>query len=125
MRDLASDVMEEMDPELLQFIKEHVVTFIRWDLIRFFHENPYTWDTAENLARYIGRASEEIQAEARQMATEGLLRQTTLRGQTIYALTDDPHWLRLISALVEATREQTFRMKLVYHILRAISTIFG
>jgi hypothetical protein len=29
--------------------------FCQWDLVRFFHENPYTTDTADNIARYLGR----------------------------------------------------------------------
>jgi hypothetical protein len=34
-------------------------------------------------------------------------------------LIDDADILRLISHLVEAAHDRTFRMKLVYHILRA------
>lgn len=114
-----SDVMEEMDPQLLQFIKDHVTTFTRWDTIRFFYENPHTQDTAENLARYVGRSPEIICREADEMAQEGIF-QAEKRGEhTIYVLTNDPDARQLIAQLVEAARDRTFRMKLVYHILRA------
>jgi len=48
-------LMADLDPELLTFLKGTVNTFVKWDLVRFFHENPHTTDTAENIARYAGR----------------------------------------------------------------------
>jgi hypothetical protein len=116
---LLSDIMEEMDPDVLTFIKEHISSFTRWDVIRFLHENPNTEDTAENLARFVGRAPNVIVAEAREMAEEGILQAETATGQTIYCLTTDAQRRQLIADLVEAARDRTFRMKLVYHILRA------
>jgi hypothetical protein len=116
---LMSDIMDEMDPRVLSFIRHHVTTFTRWDMIRFFHENPHTQDTAENLARYVGRSPELIQQEVQEMVAEGILR-TFSRGQhTVYLLTDEADTRQLIRDLVEAARDRSFRMKLVYHILRA------
>jgi hypothetical protein len=116
---LLSDIMEEMDPGVLAFIKEHISSFTRWDVIRFLHENPNTEDTAENLARFVGRAPHVIVGEAREMAEEGILQAETTSGQTIYRLTTDAQLCQLIANLVEAAHDRTFRMKLVYHILRA------
>ena len=116
---LLSDIMEEMDPDVLVFIKEHISSFTRWVVIRFLHENPNTEDTAENLARFVGRAPHVIAGEAREMAEEGILRAETASGHTIYRLTTDAQMRQLIADLVEAARDRTFRMKLVYHILRA------
>ena len=114
-----SDIMDEMDPRVLEFIKNHVTTFTRWDTIRFFHENPNTQDTAENLARYVGRSPAVIRQEAQKMAEEGIFRYIKQGKHTVYLLTSDPDKRRLIANLVEAARDRTFRMKLVYHILRA------
>jgi hypothetical protein len=116
---LLSDIMEEMDPSVLTFIREHISSFTRWDVIRFLHENPNTEDTAENIARFVGRAADVIVEEAREMAEEGILQAETTAGQTIYRLTSDAQMRQLIGDLVEAARDRTFRMKLVYHILRA------
>jgi hypothetical protein len=110
---LMSDIMDEMDPRVLEFIKSHITTFTRWDTIRFFHENPNTQDTAENLARYVGRSPAVIRQEAQEMAGEGIFRSVKQGKHTVYLKR------RLIANLVEAARDRTFRMKLVYHILRA------
>ena len=116
---LVSDIMEEMDPRVLEFIKQHVTSFTRWDTIRFLHENPNTRDTAENLAKYVGRAAHVIAEEAESMAETGLLQKESRGKHTIYWLTGDADTRKLIASLVEAARDRTFRMKLVYHILRA------
>ena len=116
---LMSDLMEDMDPRVLEYIKHHVTSFTRWDTLRFLHENPHTRDTAENLARYVGRASHVIAEEAERMAQEGLLQSEPRGRHTVYWLTDDADLRQLVASLVEAARDRTFRMKLVYHILRA------
>ena len=116
---LFSDIMEEMDPDVLTFIREHISSFTRWDVIRFLHENPNTEDSAENLARFVGRAPPVIVDETREMAEEGILEADAATGQTIYRLTSDVRLRERIADLVEAARDRTFRMKLVYHILRA------
>ena len=52
-----------MPDNLLEFVKSKVTSFIKWDLIRFFHENPNTVDTAENIARYAGRHITAVEPE--------------------------------------------------------------
>jgi len=116
---LVSDIMNEMDPSMLEFIKKHVTTFTRWDIIKFFYENVNTHDTAANLARYIGRSESVVEQEAGVLATDGILKAVKQGEHTVYMLTDDPDMRKLIAGLVETARERTFRMKLVYHILRA------
>lgn len=116
---LMSDIMDEMDSDVLAFIKRHVVSFTRWDLIRFFHENPNTWDTAENLARYIGRRVDKVAEELDPMVSEGILSRSLQDDDSIYSLTQEASVLDVIGRLIGASRDRTFRMKLVYHILRA------
>lgn len=116
---LMSDIMEEMDQRVLEFIKSHVTSFTRWDTIRFLSENPHTRDTAENLARYVGRAPQVIQVEAKELSEEGILAAETTGGHTVYSLTEDDDVRQLVASLVTSARDRTFRMKLVYHILRA------
>ena len=116
---LMSDIMDEMKPDVLAFIKEHIVSFTRWDLIRLFHENPNIWDTAENLARYVGRRVEKVTEELGPMVAEGILSQSLQNDDVVYSLTQEADTLHIVGRLVEASQDRTFRMKLVYHILRA------
>ena len=116
---LMSDIMDEMDPRVLDFIKQHVTTFTRWDMLKFFHENPNTQDSADNLARYVGRSPDVIRQEAQEMAEEGIFRAVKQGRHTVYLLTDNAEVRDLVSSLVEGSHDRSFRMKLVYHILRA------
>jgi hypothetical protein len=116
---LMSDIMEDMEPGVLSFIRRHVRSFPRWDLLKFLYHNQGTRDTVENLARYIGRQVERVEAEVTLMTKEELLCRDEQGSDVVYALTQDPETLALIGQLVSASQDRTFRMKLVYHILRA------
>lgn len=116
---LMSDIMEDMEPDMLSFIKRHVRSFTRWDLLKFLYQNPGAWDTARNLATCVGRRAERVEAEVIQMAQEGLLRQDERGSEAVYTLAQEPETLGLVERLVSESRDRTFRMKLVYHILRA------
>jgi hypothetical protein len=63
--DLSRRLMDDMDPEVLEFLKTTVNSFIKWDLVIFFFENPHTTDTIDNVARYIGRDSTVIRRSGR------------------------------------------------------------
>lgn len=114
-----SDIVEEMDSRTLAFIKKYLTSFTRWDLIRFFAENIHTYDTAEGLAKHTGRPVSLVQQEAANLAADGILTVSAEDENRVYALTLDPDVRRIASELVQAAQERTFRMKLVYHILRA------
>ena len=60
--DFTTRLMNDMDPPLLDLVKTKVNSFIKWDLVRFLRENPNTADTAENIAKYVGRNATEKKA---------------------------------------------------------------
>jgi len=66
--ELSGRLAADMDPQLLQFLTEKVDSFVKWDLLRFFHENPHTTDTAQNIARYAGRNPELVRADLAALA---------------------------------------------------------
>ncbi|MCK4471807.1 MAG: hypothetical protein KAW49_08490, partial [Anaerolineae bacterium] len=70
--DLAGRLMADMDPRLLEFLQAKINSFVKWDLVRFFHDNPHTTDTAGNIARYAGRSVETIRPELAELAQGGV-----------------------------------------------------
>lgn len=118
--DLVGRVMADMDPELLNFLRTRVNSFVKWDLIRFFGENPYTTDTAENIARYAGRNVETTQAELAELAAQGVLVEQRLGEMTVYSLSSDPEVRRFIWRFLEASNDRQFRVKAIYHIIRGM-----
>ncbi len=119
--DLAARLMGDMAPQLLEFLKTKVNTFVKWDLVRFFHENPNTTDTAENIARYAGRDVSIIETELDELVATGVLtRQRISDTLTVYSLADDPAMRSLVEQFVLACDDRQFRVKAIYHIIRGM-----
>ena len=116
--DLTSRLMADMNPQLLEFLQKKVNSFVKWDLVRFFHDNPHTTDTADNIARYAGRSAEVICTELAELAQDGLLEENQLGDMTIYSLVPDPQTRELLEQFVKASDDRQFRVKAIYHIIR-------
>ncbi len=116
--DLTGRLMADMDPRLLRFLRETIDSFVKWDLIRFFHDNPYTTDTARNIARYAGRTDQAIRDDLAELAESGVLVESELGDMTVYSLTEDPELRELLDEFVEASDDRQFRVKAIYHIIR-------
>ena len=118
--DLATRLMDDMDPHLLTFIRERVNTFVKWDLVRFFHDNPHTVDTAANIARYTGREVGTIQADLTELVESEVLQLSHVGGQAVYKLHTDRTTRTLIERFVRACEDRQFRVKAIYHVIRGM-----
>lgn len=116
----ASRLMDDMDPVMLDFLQEKVNSFIKWDMVRFFHDNPHAADTVENIARYTGRDVRTITDELTGLVETGVLEQTELSGQTIYMLAADARMRDLVNTFVRACDDRIFRVKAIYHVIRSM-----
>jgi hypothetical protein len=118
--DFTAKLMNDMDPALLDFVKSKVNSFIKWDLIRFFHENPHTTDSAENIARYTGRHVDAVQPELDGLVESGVMEKRTVDGTSIYAMASDGSMRALIEKFILACEDRHFRVKAVYHIIKSM-----
>lgn len=118
--DLAARLMGDMAPQLLEFLKTKVNSFVKWDLVRFFHENPNTTDTAENIARYAGRDVATIEVELDELVGAGVLHRQRISDLIVYSLADDPAMRSLVDQFILACDDRQFRVKAIYHIIRGM-----
>lgn len=118
--DLAARLMGDMDPELLEFLKTKVNSFIKWDLVSFFHSNPHTADTSENVARYVGRDASTIEVELGELVEAGVLERQNAGDLTVYALATDATMRKRIEQFILASDDRQFRVKAIYHIIRGM-----
>jgi hypothetical protein len=116
--DLTGRLMADMDPQLLEFLRTKVNSFVKWDLIRFFHDNPHTTDTADNIARYAGRGVEAIRTDLAELAQDGVLEENQLGDMTVYSLVSNRQTRELLAQFVKASDDRQFRVKAIYHIIR-------
>lgn len=118
--DLAARLMGDMAPQLLDFLKSKVNSFVKWDLVRFFHENPNTTDTAENIARYAGRDVATIEGELNELVGASVLERQRIGELDVYNLATDPAMRTLVEQFIRACDDRQFRVKAIYHIIRGM-----
>jgi len=118
--DFTARLMSDMDPQLLNFVKTKVNSFIKWDLIRFFYENPNTTDSAENIARYAGRNVNAVKPELEELVESGVMETRSVDDLVVYTLTADEEMRKLIDSFILACEDRHFRVKAVYHIIRGM-----
>lgn len=118
--DFTAKLMNDMDPRLLDFVKMRVNTFIKWDLVRFFHENPHTADSVENIAKYAGRNPVAVKPELDELVDAGVMQRQAIGEIIVYRLVDDKEMRRLIGEFIAACEDRHFRVKAVYHIIRGM-----
>jgi hypothetical protein len=116
--DYAANLMNDMDPRMLDLIRVRINTFIKWDLVRFFHENPHTNDTAENIARYTGRDVRIVEPELVQLAADEMLEMEELPDMRVFTYTEDPDLRALVADFLAQCEDRQFRVKAIYHVIR-------
>jgi hypothetical protein len=112
--------MNDMDPQLLDLVKTKVNSFIKWDLVRFLRDNPNTADTAESIAKYIGRNAATIEPELRDLVNARIMELRSVEGMPVYSLTADPAIRELIDRFMTECDDRHFRVKVIYHIVRGM-----
>ncbi len=115
--DLTGRPTSEVDPPLLDFLKTTINSFVKWDLIRFFHDNAETTDTAVSVAHRAGRTPERIASGLTELAQAGVLEHGHLADTAVYSLTSDPEIRTLLKRCVGASGDRYFRVRAIYHII--------
>jgi hypothetical protein len=118
--DFTTRLMNDMDPPLLDLVKTKVNSFIKWDLVRFLRENPNTADTAESIAKYVGRNAATVEPELRELVNAGIMEVKMVDGMPIYSLTADANVRELLDRFIAACEDRHFRVKVIYHIVRGM-----
>ncbi len=118
--DFTARLMDDMDPALLNFVKTKVNSFVKWDLVRFFHENPHTADTVENIAKYAGRNVTAVKPELEELVNSGIMKKSLLGDTAVYSLETDEEMHTLVDKFILACEDRHFRVKAVYHIIRGM-----
>jgi len=113
------DSDKDINPNLLSFIRQHVDSFAKWDLIRFFHDLPDSVEVAETAAHATGRDLGTVFQALKELTETGLLESSTLHsGETAYMLTSDHSLRTLTNSFILACDNSQFRIKAIYHVIR-------
>lgn len=116
--DLA-DRMEEMDPQLRAMLGDEITSFVTWDVVRFFVESEQEEGTLDEVAEAVGRAPADMLGAVNDLVRAGLLGRRGGDDATHYVLTQERRRRDLVERFVAATHDRDFRLKVIYHLLRA------
>jgi hypothetical protein len=103
-----------------QFIQTKVNSFIKWDLVRFFHDNPNTAETADNIAQFVGRDARTVHRELEGLVRSDVLLCESVSGEQIYRLTAELDMQKLIHDFVIACHNRDFRVKAINQVIHGM-----
>ncbi len=109
-----------IEPVLLDFVKTRANSFVKWELMRYFDQNPQTSDTVENIARFIGRKPDVVKPALDALVDSRVIKKQELNNSTIYSLANDEDIRKLIDKFNLAYEDRHFRIKAVSQILPGI-----
>lgn len=106
-------------PDAAARLLPHLDSFVKWELLRFLHDNPHLWATVEELARYLGRDEIELKPAACALAGAGILWQADAGSEYAYSLTSDEGLRQLIGHLIQGyLSDRLIRLAISTQILR-------
>lgn len=106
--------------QLLEFVRTQVNTFVKWDVVTYFHHNPYAADVARNIARFAGREVAELAAELPALVEQGILEARSSGMDTIYCLTKDSGIRAQVASFVAACEDRDFRTRAIQTVIEGL-----
>lgn len=112
---------ENLDPQVSLFVEEYIDSFISWDLILFFHENPYTVGSPASIAMSIGRLGSDIEPYLERLADKGVLfreYRASDGSEVIYAYKPEPEFEKMVMEFKRALKDRASRLIIVSKVLQ-------
>jgi len=100
-----------------EFVRTTVDTFVKWDVVTYFHNNPHAADTAENIARVTGREAHEVETNLPDLVNAGVLESRAAGLTRLYCLTDTPDRRQEVAAFVAACADRDFRAQVIKKVI--------
>jgi hypothetical protein len=110
--------LEQLDPALLAFVKCHVTSPVKWEVLRVLASQDGAWMRAEQLARSSHRQSSELTSAVAELAADGVVEILTAGAPEVvsYRLPADEPTSVVLHRLIEAaTHSQELRAIIAAH----------
>ena len=91
-----------LDSEAIAFIQKHMLSEVKWAMLRFLHEYPELSKTRAAFAKLIGRSQHLILSEIDQLITAGIVIANEAEdGTVVYSLTEDQTIRKTLDNIIE------------------------
>jgi hypothetical protein len=113
----------ERDPALLAFIKCHLTSMVRWNILRILSEDPGHQWLSDEVARLAHGSGDVTRRSLEALTDEGLVERYDRPDGPSYALEGGEPTARLLARLhIEAARNQRLRQIIVARMLEGDSS---
>ncbi len=104
-------------PEIETFLQHVADSFIKIELVKFFHRNQRLLGTVEDIAVAIGRDKRTTARAVPHLLSAGVLKTNGRGGAVLWSYDPDPQMTQRIEAFLEYYKTETGRMAIVRRVL--------
>ena len=108
----------DVDPAMLAFVKCHVTSFAKWDVLRVLADRAGFWSSADELAIPLHHPVARVRDTLDELVVEGIIERMIASGQPRFRLAPDEMSSIVVRRLIaSASSSQDLRLILVANIL--------
>ncbi len=109
--------IDYLSPEMESFVEKYVDSFLAWDLIVFFHQNPQAIDSSYNLSLRLGRKERDVKEALKKLVEKGVLKEKGEENPLyIYSPLDEVR--EKVDQFVQSLSSRTFRLQVLSLVLK-------
>lgn len=112
---MPSNMSDQTNPKLIEFIDNKLDSLAKWDLLQFFYRKPDLHASAPKIASLTGRDLRKVENALLEMARSGLLDVQEESGVRVYNLASNREIRLLIEQFLRACDNRQFREAAIYH----------
>ena len=112
---------DNIDPTVSGFVDEFIDSFITWDLILFFYENPFTMGTPSSIAMSIGRLDSDVLPYLEKLVEKNvIMRETRVQdsAETVFSYTPNKEFEARVEEFRKALKDRASRLMIVSKVLQ-------
>lgn len=102
------------DGEVHKFVEEYVDSFISWDILLFFYNNPGALESSSSLSNRLGRNEKDVTAGLSTLSKKGVLLQVD---KGVFQSNPDPQFLNRVREFSEALSVASTRLSILNLVL--------
>jgi len=114
----ASQTEDHLDPDIVTFLETIADSLVKWDLIRFFNDNPHAIDPAQTIAHFSSRETRDVERQLDALVDAGALNIRLVSGTKAYMLTTDAQMRARIQRFLQACDDKQVRLQAIRYVIR-------
>ena len=108
---------KQIDENLLKFIKEHICSFTKLDIIRFFGLNPSSRVDAETLSEITNNKTSDIEIALKPLVKSHILEEVKVENKTLFELSKNKDTLDYVKRFISCYGNPSTRLLIIGYML--------